>query len=159
MKQFHFTKADRASVFEMLSGLDWAKIADYLRGWKNATRGYLTFHRVGKLKSPEQLGYYHVVILPEAFNAFKNSGDVDIEIHFKDKVAQLPLEIEAVDLFLKVNYGKYHGEFKHKGEMTKGECAMFEDWCIRWLAKWMNCHVPPADPNWREKALKNQEDV
>ena len=151
MRKFHFTKRNRLSVFERFGGIDWSSIADFLDRWKSGAEGYITIHKEGKPKSLEQLGYYYGVILPQAFDAFKSSGEMDIALTFKDKEVKLPLTRESVDLFLKTNYGGWKGEYKDKGEMSMAECSAFEDWCILWLAKWMNCHIPPADPNWRER--------
>jgi len=150
MIQFYFTKLNRNSVFERFDNLDWKGVANYLDGWKPGTKGYLTIHREGKSKSPEELGYYYGVILPMAFEIFKENGEMDIEVEVRDKKVHLPLTKQSVDLFLKINYGGWHGEYKDKGDMTMAECAAFMSWCIAWLAKWFNCHVPPADKNWRD---------
>lgn len=147
--KFKFIKQNRLSVFERFGSLDWNAIATVLDGWQAGQAGYLTLHKESKPKSCEQLGYYYAVILPIVFDAFKDSGDVDIEIHVKDKKLALPLTADSVDWFLKLNYAQYNDEYKDKADMNKAECAAFEDWVIRWLAKWMNVHVPPADTNWK----------
>lgn len=147
-----FIKLSRISVYERFEGLDWSVIATELDKWNEGQRGYIEIKKEGKIKSPEQLGYYYAVILPEAFKAFKESGEIDMQIHVKGKVVILPMTKEAVDMFLKFNYGGYCGEYKDKGEMDMAECSAFEDWCILWLGKWLNVHIPPADKEWRKKS-------
>lgn len=151
LDKFYFVKCDRNSVFEKLGNLKWNEIATLLDGWKEGTVGYATFHKEGKSKSPEQLGYYYGKILPMAVEVFQGNGEIDVTIKVKTKTVILPMSKESVDLFLKKNYGGWKGEFKHKGDMNMAECSAFEDWAILWLAKWLDCHVPPADTNWRQK--------
>jgi len=64
----------------------------------------------------------------------------------------MPLDINTTDIFLKWRYGKWHGEYKDKGDMSMAECAAFMDWAIHWLAVFYNCHVPPADVDWKKNA-------
>lgn len=146
----HFTKLTRVNVFEMLHDIGWSAVARQLSKWSDGQRGYIEIKKKAKIKSTEQLGYYYAVILPEAIEAFKLNGEIDITINVKDKKVTLPMSRDAVDLFLKVNYGAYHGEYKDKAEMSRGECAAFENWAIMWLGKWLNCQIPPADTNWRD---------
>ena len=150
MLKHKFTKSNRTIFFEMVSGIDWTMMREELNGWPNGTNGYMTMHKEGKPKSPEQLGYYHVVILPAAFQAFKSNEEVDLVIHIQNRQIKLPLTEKNVDFFLKIQYSGFHGEYKDKADMSKAECSAFEDWAIKWLARWMNVHVPPADANWRD---------
>ncbi len=149
--KFTFTKRHLDSVFGRLGDLDWTGIANFLNGWQPDTKGYITIHKEGKSKSLQELGYYYGLILPTAFDAFKDNGEIDLVFQIKTKKVTLPLTIESVDLFLKINYGGWHGNYKDKGDMSMAECAAFMTWVIRWLAKWFNVHIPPADTQWKEK--------
>lgn len=159
MIKFPFTLANRSAVTQRLFGLDWTQIADLLSKWPEGTKGYITFHKEGKLKSSEQLGYYYALILPAAFRAFKESGDVVLSLWFKDRKVDLELTSANVDLFLKLRYADYSGVYMDKADMTMAHCAAYEDFCIRWLAQWMNVHIPPADPDWREKVHETMADT
>lgn len=150
--KFKFTYRKKISVFQMFGGLDWSKIADLLVGWNEGQEGYLTATKIGKLKSPEELAYYYAVILPYAFEAFKESGEFTKTVSARGKTYELPLDMQSADAFLKFRYGKWKGEYKDKGDMTMAECAAFMDFCILWLAEYYHCHIPPADPNWRERS-------
>ncbi len=149
--KYSFTKLNRTLVFDRFQGLRWELIASVLDGWKEGQKGWIEIKKQGKPKSPEELGYYYAVILPTAFEAFKENGEFDIVITCRDKTVKLPLSKDAVDIFLKSRYGEWHGEYKGKGDMSLGECAAFMSWAIAWLAQHLNCHVPPADQDWRDK--------
>ena len=144
------------SVIEQLGEISWTALGSTLATWKPGTRGYLTLHKHGKPKSPEQLGYYYAVILPEAVKAFKDDSTAiefwtgSIKTKTRKRIC-IPLSKDGVDWFLKLSYSEYHGEYKDKSEMSKGECAAYEDFCIKWLAEHKGCQIPPADPNWRQE--------
>jgi len=144
-----FTKRNRTSVFERLGDLNWSLVATQLDSWKEGQEGYLSFTKKGKPKSREQLGYYHAVILPTALKAFEDNGDVTLTLNYKDKSIEVDLTKETVDMFFKIRYANRVGGYKDKENMNMAECAAFEDWCILWCATWLNCHIPPADANWR----------
>ncbi len=150
---FPFTKKNRTSVFERFGGLNWPILATFLDGWKDDQAGTLILKKRNKRKSPEQLGYYFGKILPMAFENFKSTGDVTIEIHVgPKKIVQLPLTLESVDFFFKIQYAAYNnGIYMDKATMGMAECAAFETYVIGWLAEWRKCHVPPADPDWRSQ--------
>ena len=150
---FHFLKRNRISVFERFNGLDLSSIATFLDKWKDGQEGTLTLKKKGKRKSPEQLGYYYAVILPAAFEDFKESGDVALEIWFgPEKKRKLPLTLTNVDFFFKIQYAEYNeGVYLDKADMDMAECAAFETYVIKWLATWRNIHIPPADKDWRSK--------
>lgn len=149
MIKLPFTKSNRVSVFEMLSGLDWSLVKTALDSWKDGQKGYLWFTKESKPKSQQQLGYYYGVILPHAVQAFKDAEDWSLTIEGKGRSVEIELNLENMDLFLKSRYGKMD-VFKDKREMSMAECAAYEDFCIKWLAKWMNCQVPPADTNFKK---------
>ena len=152
-----FTKINRVRVYEKMSGLNWSYVNNELDTWKEGQNGYLVLKKIGKLKSPEELGYYYSVILPEAFKAIRESGELTVTVTLKSKTLELPLEKKTVDILLKWRYGKWKGEYKDKGDMNMAECADFMDWCIKWLAKWYNCHIPEADKNWRNNKCPKSE--
>ena len=151
---FNFTKANRLSVFERFNGLDLTSIATFLDKWKDGQEGTLTLKKKGKRKSPEMLGYYYAVILPTAFDDFKSTGDVTIEIQIgEEKKVKLPLTLKSVDFFFKIQYAGYNsGVYLDKADMDMAECAAFETYVIKWLAEWRNVHVPPADKDWKSNS-------
>ena len=146
-----FTKTNRLSVIEMFGNLDWDAMGKLLNGWKDGQRGHLQIIKESKPKSSEQLGYYYAVILPTATKAFQDDDDTELIIFIKDKQIVLPCNKKTVDVLLKLRYAEKTGKYVDKGEMDMAECSAFEDWVIRWLAKYMNCHIPLADPNWRDR--------
>lgn len=155
--KFTFTKRNRASIGERLGNLNWTAFAAELDKIKAGDEAYIEIHRKGKPKSPEELGYYYAVILPEAFKALKESGEFTVTISARGKAYELPLDEDTTDIFLKWRYGKWHGEYKGKGDMNMAECAAFMDWCITWLATYYQCYIPPADPNWKDKKDEGNE--
>ncbi len=149
---FPFTKTNRHTITEMLGNLDWVAIGKLVSGYKNGQKCKLSIVKVSKPKSLEQLGYYYAVILPQAVEAFAENEDYSLLIKVGDKEIEVELTLENMDNFLKLRYAAMTGEFVNKAEMNMAECSAFEDFCIKWLATWLNCHVPPADPNWRNPA-------
>jgi len=148
--KFTFTKINRTSVFGRFNDLDWNSIATLLDNWEPGQKGTIEIKKESKPKSPEQLGYYYAVILPAAFDDFKQDHGVTLTITLKDKTMELPLSLKSVDWFFKLNYAQYnHGEYKDKAEMTMSECAAFETYVIKWLYTWRNVHVPLSNPDWR----------
>ena len=150
-KGFRFTKLNRISVFEMLSGVDWNGIKNLLDGWKEGTVGYLSLNKAKKPKSKEQLGYYYAVILPLSVDAFRVSEDFSLVIEAKGKKFEVELTRDNMDIFLKTRYAALTGDYVDKGDMSMAECSAYEEWCIKWVAKWLNFQIPPSDPNWRER--------
>jgi hypothetical protein len=145
-----FIKRNRISVFERFE-INWSDVATELDSWKDGQRGYLNLTKRSLPKSPEQLGYYYAVILPTAYEAFKKaSADVSLVLHFKGKETKVDLNERTVDMFLKIRYAEYIGYYKDKADMNMAECSAYEDWAIKWLATWLNCHIPQADKNWNE---------
>ena len=151
-QKLSFIKRNQMSVIARLGRFNWNAFAAELDKIKAGNEAYIEIHRKGKPKSPEELGYYYGVILPEAFKALKESGELTITISARNTTYELPLDKNTTDIFLKSRYGKWHGEYKDKGNMNMAECAAFMDWCIIWLATYYNCHIPPADPNWKDEA-------
>jgi hypothetical protein len=123
---------------------------DYIAGLPDGDH-YRDYHKVGKPKSPEQLGYYYATILPEAIEAFLNNEDFSLTVNMGDKVIELELTLLNMDDFLKLRYAAMTGKYVAKGEMNMAECSAYEDWCIKWLSTWLNCNVPKADKDWRSK--------
>ena len=157
MRKFFFTcRPNARTILQVLEGFNTKMLAEMFKSWNDGTRGYATFHRVGKKKSPEELGYYYAVILPMAFQAMKDKqkeedGGISIDVTMCGKRLELPLTEKVADTIMKWRYGKWRGDYQDKGDMNMAQCAAFMDFCIKWLAKFYNCHVPPADPNWSQK--------
>ena len=148
--KFHFIKTNRISVFEMLRGIDWGMVKKLLDGWKDGVEGYIEIKRKGRPKSREQLGYYYAVILPEAVQAFLKAKDFSLTVEHGGRKIELELTLDNMDSFLKVAYARATGIYANKSEMNMAECAAYEDWCIGWCAKWLNCQIPPSDANWKQ---------
>ena len=151
IKRFNFVKTNRLSVFQMFFGLEWGTVRDLLNGWKDGQAGWMELHKERKPKSPEQLGYYYAVILPGAVQAFRENEDYSLMFEGRGKRFELELTKENMDLFLKTRYAAMTGKYVDKSEMDMAECSAYEDWCIKWLAKWLDCQIPPADPEWYKK--------
>ena len=150
--KFTFTKVNRTSVFERFGNLAWQTVATLLDTWEPGQNGTIEIKKEAKRKSPEQLGYYYAVVLPAAFEDFKQDNDVSLTLTLPGKEVEVPLTLKTTDLFFKINYAGYNnGEYKDKAEMSMAECAAFETYVIKWLYRWRNVHVPFADPNWRDK--------
>ena len=156
---FNFIKRNRTSLFERFQDLDLSAVATFLDGWKDEQDGTLILKKRNKRKSPKQLGYYFGKILPMAFENFKSTGDVTIELHLgPEKVVKLPLTLQSVDFFFKIQYAAYNnGVYMDKATMDMAECSRFETYVIGWLAEWRNTHVPPADENWRDNDWRDND--
>ena len=148
MEKFRFTKTNRISVFEMLTGIDWNPIKCLLDGWKDGQEGYITFHKQSKPKSREQLGYYYAVIIPHAVKAFRQNEDFSLMVEGNNNRYELELTKDNMDLFLKTRYAAMTDKYMDKSEMDMTECAAYEDWCIKWVAKWLDYQIPPANPEY-----------
>jgi len=154
--EFTFTRHNGSSATLMMGGLDWKGLANELMRIPSGERAYITVHRKGKPKSREQLAYYYAVILPEATKAFEDDNSTKIEFWTTSvkttgtKKITLPMTETGVDSFFKLCYAAYCNEYKDKAEMNMAECAAFEDYCIRWLAEHKECHIPPANPDYKE---------
>ena len=149
--EFPFTKTNRTSVFEAMLNLDWNLIKKLLDGWKDGQEGKLDIKKVGKPKSPEQLGYYYGKILPDAVKAFMANKDFSLTVNCGDKQIEMELTIKNMDYFFKLRYAAATGKYVDKGEMDMAECAFFEDWCINWVATWLKHQIPPANRDWRNE--------
>ena len=149
--KYPFTKQNQVSIFGKLNTLDWTAFNLELDKWEQGQRGYLTVQKEQLPKTIPQLAYYYAVILPTGFEAMAENDKVCLEFSVGDKTAKIPLTLDSVDLFFKARYAEYRGVYLDKAEMSKEQCADFEDFVIQWLATWLNCHVPPADLNWRDR--------
>ena len=149
-QRFKFVKTSNFSVFHMLVGLDWNGIKAIVGAWKDGTRGYAIFKKEGSPKSRQQLGYYYAVILPHAVQAFKDNQDFSLLIDFKGKQIELELTLDNMDTFLKTAYAKLTGVYMDKSEMDMADCSAYEDWCIKWVAKWLDYQIPPADREYKD---------
>ena len=145
--KFPFTKTDNftETTLGMMQGLDWSGVKVLLQGWKAGTDGYLTLTKKRKPKSRQQLAYYYGVIIPHAMQAFKDEQEFSLVVEFKGKRIEMELNLENVDRFFKLAYAKFSGKYADKTEMSMDECAAFEDWCIKWVSKWMKYEIPEAE--------------
>ena len=155
--KYPFTKTNRLSVIERLGGFDWNTFGQELDKWKDGQKGHLAIIKERKQKSAEQLGYYYGVILPIALKSFQEDGDTQLIVFIKGNKITLPCNKDAVDMTLKLRYAESTGGYMGKAEMSMAECSAFEDWVIRWLVQWMDCHIPPSDPNWRDKPHEDEK--
>ncbi len=149
MIKFPFTLVKRVMVIEKLGHFPWTSLNDLLLTWKAGTKGYITVHKEGKPKSPEQLGYYYALILPEAVKAFEKAEDFSLTIEFGEHRIEVELTLKNMDSFMKQRYAAKTGIHVNKADMNMEDCSIYETWCIKWLATWLKCQIPPADKNWR----------
>lgn len=149
--EFTFVKLNRLSVFHTFEGINWFDVGKFMRSWSEGTRGKLAITKIGKPKSREQLGYFYAVILPEAVKAFLANEDFSLNVEFGEHKIEVELTLKNMDTFLKQRYAAMTGVYVDKSEMNMAQCSAFEDWCIKWLATWLNCQIPPADKDWAAK--------
>lgn len=148
---FNFVKTNRLSVFEMMLNLNWTAIKTLLDGWKDGQEGKLAITKVGKPKSPQQLGWYYAKprggnnggILQHAVDAFAKNKDFSLTINVGDKKIEVELTRNNMDNFLKLRYAAMTGIYKDKADMDMAECSAFENWCVEWMATWLKVQVPP----------------
>ena len=144
-KRFNFVKTNSLSTLQMLVGLPWNDLKCFLGGWKDGTKGYAIFKKETAPKSKQQLGYYYAVILPHSFEAFKRDEQFSLVVEFRGKKIKMEMTIDNIDRFFKLIYAKRSGKYADKTEMDMTECALFEDFCIKWVHEWFNYQIPPAE--------------
>lgn len=152
MRKFHFKcRPNARTILQVLEGFDTTALCQMFQSWNPGTRGYATFHRVGKLKSGQQLGYYYAVILPMAVDAFRTNDDLSLTLEFGDTKIEVELTLDNMDNFLKVRYAAMTGEYVNKEDMNMAACAAYMDWVIKWSFAWLKITIPEPDTNWKEK--------
>ena len=145
--KFPFTKQANfgETTLAMMRGVDWAGVKVWLQGWNDGTEGYLTITKKRKMKSQKQLAYYYAVIIPHSMQAFRDAEDFSLIVEFKGKRIEMELTLDNIDRFFKLVYAGVSGKYADKTEMSMDECSAFEDWCIKWVYKWMKYTIPPAE--------------
>ena len=144
-QRFNFVKTSNFSVFHMLVGLNWNAIKAIVGEWSDGQKGYALFKKEGNPKSRQQLGYYYGAILPHAIQAFKDNQDFSLSVEFKGKRMEMELTLDNTDYFLKMAYARTEGKYVDKRDMDMSACAAYEDFCIKWIAQWLDYQIPPAD--------------
>jgi len=119
----------------------------------------VTFARLRRMKTLEQLGYYYAVILPTIHQQMLDDGidvyGVPITQEMADKVVKaycaridddsniVPVPYEPQDWYEWEKATKNMKRFK-KRNMTKMQAMVFIDNAIRWANHKLNCDIPPA---------------
>lgn len=164
MKKFFFKCRPTArTILQVLEGFDTQMLCKMFQSWNSGTAGYATFHRVGKLKSQNQLGWYYAKpiveigqrggILQQAVDAFRRNKDMSLSLKLGDKIIEVELTRDNMDNFLKLRYAEMTGEYADKADMNMAQCSAYENWCVEWCVKWLK--IPEEDllpdPNWKTK--------
>ncbi len=106
----------------------------------------------GALKTNEQLGYFHAVVVPVVFKQMKEDGNDTVVICIKgkngeaDKFKEIPLLEDDIINMLKQIWAKhYNCEVKSKADMTIEEASELIDSSILWAARYLGCVIPPPN--------------
>lgn len=118
----------------------------YVKGLKDGNY-YLTLHKVkGPLKTLEQLGYFHAVVVPAAFRQMVEDGNDTVKFMIDGKTKELPLTEDMVVVILKEVWAKTKGvKVKSKADMTIPEASELISVSIEWAARYLHCSIP--EPN------------
>ena len=105
---------------------------------------YATLHKVkGSPKTPEQLGYFHAVIIPTAHKQMIADGNRTVKFELNGRVKELPLTEDMVVEILKEVWAKETGvKVKSKADMTIAEASKLIDISIEWCARYLHCSIP-----------------
>lgn len=105
---------------------------------------YATLHKVkGSPKTPEQLGYFHAVVVPTILKQIVEDGNRTVKFELNGKVKEIPLTEDMVVVILKEVWAKSKGvKVKSKSIMTKEEASELIDVSIEWAAYWLHCSIP-----------------
>ena len=155
-------RPDATTILGVLEGFDTMKLVKMFQSWNSGTDGYATFHRVGKPKSGQQLGWYYAKprtvgakggILQQAVDAFRKDEDLSLSLKFGDKTLEVELTRDNMDNFLKLRYAEMTGIYVDKAEMNMAALSAYENWCVKWCVKWLK--IPEEDllpdQNWEKK--------
>ena len=129
--------------------LNRPKVFDaYMMGLKDGNYYIEIYKNQGPMKTNEQLGYFHAVVVPAAMRQIIEDGNESIVVkigkgssqHFKE----VPITEDNVVNILKGVWAKTKGvKIKSKADMTKEECSELIDISIRWCARYLHCVIPP----------------
>lgn len=118
----------------------------YTKGQKDGDY-YINLHKIkGSLKTLEQLGYFHAVIVSTAFRQMVEDGNDTVKFVIDGKEKELPLTEDMVVVILKEVWAKTKGvKVKSKAHMTKAEASELISISIEWCARYLHCSIP--EPN------------
>ncbi len=103
----------------------------------------LTLSRTVASKTNEQLGYFHAVVVPTAFQQMVRDGNRSIMVPINGKFKELPLTEDVVVSMLKQVWATSKGcEVKSKADMTIEECSELIEISIQWCATYLGCVIP-----------------
>jgi len=118
----------------------------YVKGLKDGDY-YTELHKVkGSPKTPEQLGYFHAVVVPTAYKQMIADGNRTVKFEMDGRVKELPLTEDMVVEILKEVWAKSKGvEVKSKADMTKLEASELISISIEWCALYLHCSIPEPE--------------
>ncbi len=105
---------------------------------------YSTLHKAkGALKTNEQLGYFHAVVVPTVFKQMVDDGNDTVMFNIGGRIKELPLTEDMVVEMLKEIWAKSKGvKVKSKADMTIEEASELIDISIEWAARYLGCSIP-----------------
>lgn len=114
----------------------------YCKGLREG-KYYLEIHKAkGPPKTPEQLAYYFVAIIPTIYRQMIADGNDTITIKIGNKIKEVPLTENVIDQMLKQTCAVFDGKIVNKADMSMEQASIFIDRCIRWAARWLSCVIP-----------------
>lgn len=104
---------------------------------------YVNLHKVKTMKTNEQLGYFHAVVVPTILKQIIEDGNRTVKFEMNGRVKELPLTDDMVVVILKEVWAKSKGvKVKSKSDMTKSEASELIDISIEWAARFLHCSIP-----------------
>ena len=114
----------------------------YTKGLKDGNY-YTTLHKVKRMKTNEQLGYFHAVVVPTIHKQMIEDGNRTVKFELNGKVKEIPLTEDMVVVMMKEVWAKSKGtKVKSKADMTKEEASELIDISIEWAARYLGCSIP-----------------
>lgn len=115
----------------------------YTKGLKDGDY-YLELHKVkGSPKTLEQLGYFHAVVVPTAYQQMVEDGNKTVIFEMDGKKKELRLTEDMVVEMFKEIWAKSKGvPVKSKADMTKTEASELISISIEWCARYLHCSIP-----------------
>ena len=107
---------------------------------------YVNLHKVKTMKTNEQLGYFHAVVVPTAHKQMIEDGNDTVKFYIGGRIKELPLTEDMVVVMLKEIWAKSKGvKVKSKARMTKGEASELISISIEWCARYLHCAIPEPE--------------
>ncbi|KKM20650.1 hypothetical protein LCGC14_1643370 [marine sediment metagenome] len=104
---------------------------------------YLNMHKVKTMKTNEQLGYFHAVVVPTILKQMIEDGNRTVKFEIGGRVKKLPLTEDMIVVILKEIWAKSKSiKVKSKSRMTKEEASELIDVSIEWAARYLHCSIP-----------------